>query len=283
MTADTPKPLPTGTGPIAEADQAQWLARSERQFIQDLRRKSPLTWALTLFGPPTLSAALLILLAICKGWAFAERLGITSLLTFFVFGRFVILGGDDPQLRLDPEFQATARFFTSAELMLLVVYLDLAVACVLVYHAGFLFKIPFVGVRLLRLVEDGQFMLRTQPWMRRLTLAGLIVFVMMPLPATGSVGGAIFGRLLGLTRRATYLGIALGSVLGSSIMYLGANLISKHIDRSSPLFMFSGIAAVVAIMLLLNWRYQRIKRRVMARAAAAGNPPSSPASRSEAA
>ncbi|MBX3385574.1 MAG: small multi-drug export protein [Phycisphaeraceae bacterium] len=271
--AVTPEPRPA-----ADADQASWLARSESAYIQDLRRKSPLIWFLTLFGPPVLSITLVTLAWVFKGWVFAKTLTITALLAFFVFGRFVILGGEDP------EFRETAKFFTTVELMMMVVYMDLAVACVLVYHAGFLFKIPFVGVRLLRLVEDGQFMLRTQPWMRRLTLAGLVVFVMAPLPATGSVGGAIFGRLLGLTRRATFLGIALGSVLGSSAVYLGANLVVKHIDRTNPFFALSGIAAVIAIIALLNWRYQRIKKRVMAREAAeAGNSPKPPASRSEAA
>jgi hypothetical protein len=44
-------------------------------------------------------------------------------------------------------------------------------------------------------------------------------------------------------------------------MYLGAGLINKYIDRDNPGLVIGGIAVIAALVLLLNWRYQRMKRR----------------------
>ena len=45
----------------------------------------------------------------------------------------------------------------------MVVYMDVMTAAMLVFHAGFLFRIPYLGERLLSLAEDGQFMLKLHP------------------------------------------------------------------------------------------------------------------------
>lgn len=117
------------------------------------------------------------------------------------------------------------------------------------------------GGKLKALVEDGQFILHSHPWMKRATFLGLVAFVMFPLAATGSVGGSIFGRLLGMSRLGTFTAIMIGNSLGCALMYFGSELITRHLDRDNPMLLIGGIAVVAAIIFLLNQRYRQFKAR----------------------
>lgn len=249
--------------PPTRAQQAD-LARDESRFTDNLRRTRPLAWAATLYGPFAATALLLAVLVVVKGLAWTRRLAIFAVVTFFFAGRFVILGGSAsgaavPDAGVD-DVVAPANI-TSLHLVLMVVWMDLMAAILLVCHAGFLFRIPFLGKRLAALVEDGQFILKSNPWMRRATFWGLVAFVLFPLAATGSVGGAIFGRLLGMSRLATFVGIMLGSILGCLLMYYFAGVINRNLDRDNPWLTIGGVIVIVGLILLLNIRYQQIKKR----------------------
>lgn len=231
------------------------LLLSEADFEAAFRRDHPVIWLVTLVGPLVITLAILAALWIVKGGGYVQRLLGSAVATFFFFGKFVILGGREG----GPA--AVQDFLTPFQLTLMVVYMDLLVASLLVFHAGFLFKLPFLGKRLVELVEDGSWILRSNPWMKRATFVGLVAFVMFPLAATGSVGGAIFGRLLGMSRPAAFFGIALGSVLGCGVMYYGAALVNRYLDRNDPVLQASGLAVAVTLIVLLNFRYRQMKAR----------------------
>jgi len=237
----------------------RWLQRqiqsAEEAFTISFRKQYPVVWWVTLVGPFVLSALIVVAVGVFAGWPWAGRLVGTATATFFFFGRFVILGGEAKSPEMD--------FFTPGQLAVLVTYMDMMVASLLVCHSGFLFRIPFFGPRMLALVEDGQYILRSNPWMKRLTFIGLVAFVMFPLASTGSVGGSIFGRLLGMSRTSAFIGVALGSVLGNGLMYLGANVINRYLDRNNPWLTIGGIAVVALLIFWLNYRYQRMKRQAM--------------------
>ncbi|WP_442508606.1 small multi-drug export protein [Novipirellula sp. SH528] len=219
------------------------------------RREYPIVWWLTLLGPLVLTASVVFFVWKIAGPRVVWRLISTSVATFFFFGKFVILGGSDGDL-LD-----AANFFTAEQLFLIVLYMDVMTGCLLVFHLGFLFKLPMVGEKLNELVQDGNFILKSNRWMKRATFLGLVAFVMFPLAATGSVGGSIFGRLLGLGRLATLIGIVVGSILGGGLMYFGSELITRYVGRDNPLLMVGGITVVAAILYLLNYRYRQLKER----------------------
>ena len=223
------------------------------------RSNYPFVWWLTLVGPFILTG--FILLAVWKFTSMSAmwRLLLTAVAYFFL-GKAVILGGSESNGLDSPSF------FATEQLVVLSLYMDAMTACVLAFHLGFLFRLPTVGTKLKALVEDGQFILNSNSWMKRATFLGLVAFVMLPLAATGSVGGAVFGRLLGMSRLWTFMGITLGNVLGCVLAYFCSELITRFIGRDNPMLWIGGIAAIVGIVFLLNHRYRQLKARQTATA-----------------
>jgi len=219
-----------------------------------LRKRNPLVWWLTLFTPFVLTPIVTAGLYLIQGPAYVNKLLATASATMFLLGRFVILGGRAESMP-DTKFP-----FSAWELSCLVVYMDLMVALLVVFHIGFLFRLPWLGRRLAVAAMEGRAILARQPWMRRLAFAATVAFVMFPLASTGSVGGGILARLCGMSRIAALVAIMLGSMLGCATMYLGAGLINRYLEKDSPVTVASGIALVLASILLLSWLYRRALR-----------------------
>jgi len=204
-------------------------------------------------GPILLTGGTLFLVWELAGPKAMWRLASTALVTFFFFGKFVILGG------VEGDLLEARKFYTAEQLVVLVLYMDVMTASVLAFHMGFLFRLPVVGGKLKALVNDGQFILQSNRWMKHATWLGLVTFVMFPLAATGSVGGSIFGRLLGMSRFGTLAAIAIGNTLGCVLMYFGSELITRHIDRYNPWLLIGGIIVIATIVSVLNHRYRQLK------------------------
>jgi uncharacterized membrane protein len=217
------------------------------------RRRYPLAWGATLYGPFIVTLFLLAILWFSTSWQFTSRLVTSTVLSIVALGRFIILSGSDGPLH---DFEGA---LSSGQLFLLLTYIDAMTALVLAFHIGFLFKMPVVGPRIAALVMDGQFILKSHPWMRRAAMVGLVAFVTFPLAATGSVGGSIFGRLLGLSRIRTFIGILIGSFLGNGQMYFFSDLMNKWIDKEHPVFAYGGFIVILLIVLLMEGRYRRLK------------------------
>ena len=234
--------------PDARADARA--AVEHDHFEQSLKQNRPLLWWSTLLAPFVVTLVILSGLSVANEPGYFGDLVVRIVMTFFFFGRFVILDGTGSPLSQ----------FSSEKLFLMVFYMDVMTACLLTFHAGFLFKLPFFGMKLRGLVDDGQIILRAHPWMRRTTFLAIVLFVMFPLAATGSIGGSLFGRLMGMSRWSTFVGVVLGSFLGCAAMYFGASLIAEYLDpHNNPLVRFGGIAFVVVIILALNHRYRKFK------------------------
>ena len=235
--------------PMNSQETEETAVRDETAFHRDY----PLVWFLTLVGPFALTAVALFVIYELAGMNAVWRLVSTAFATFFFFGKFVILGGSEGELL------EVREFYTAEQLVVLVLYMDVMTACVLTSHLGFLFRLPVLGGKLKTLVDDGQFILQSNRWMKRATFVGLVAFVMFPLAATGSVGGSIVGRLLGMSRLGTFTGIAIGNVLGCALMYFGSEVITRHLDRDNPMLLIGGIAVIAAIIFILNHRYRQLK------------------------
>lgn len=219
------------------------------------RERYPGIWGTTLFGPIVVSVSLLMMFVMVAGWEFTSRLVAMTALALWFFGRFIILSGSDVALQ---DFHGSMSSF---QLFMLICYLDAMVALVLAFHIGFLFRLPVVGPRVAALVTDGHFILESNPWMRRTTYLGLIAFVGFPLAATGSLGGSVFGRLLGLSRISTFCCIVTGSVIGNGLMYWFSDVLGSWIDKDHPAIKYGGVVVLLFVILLLERRYRHLKSR----------------------
>lgn len=267
MTASSPPTSPPAPQPPADHDSHHEILHAEVRFGDTLKRDYPLIWWATLIGPFVLTAATLGYLWFDRGWEFMVKLCGTALVTFFGLGRFVILLGSDQTAATASAIEGADRarfsFLTSTELLVMVTWMDLFVACLLIFHAGFLFRIPKLGPALLKLREEGEFFMSYQPWMRRFTFVGLVLFVAFPLAATGSVAGSIFGRLLGMSKLATCLALVAGTALGNGGMYLVGQAILAWVpffNPNNPWNLLLGAALIFGIIFLLGWRYTHLKR-----------------------
>ena len=238
-------------------DLGQRLRDSYSEFETRFRRMHPVLWWSSLLGPLFVSAVVLLAVFLLTGPDYTRRVLMMVVAALWFFGRFVILGGHDPDVA---EYSGG---MTSGELFCMVLYLDVTVAFLLAFHVGCLFKLPVVGPRIGALMADARFILDAQPWMRRAAFVGVLTFVSFPLQATGSVGGSLFGRMLGMSRVATFVAIVIGSVIGNGVMYLGSDLIGAYFDKNHPLVKYGGLVLIVLVIVLLNWWYQRTKRRYL--------------------
>lgn len=241
------------------------LAGEEARYGADLKRRHPIVWWATLAGPLGATAIMLAIAGISRGIDFMINLGVSAGMVFFGLGRAVLLLGRDKAQAVAelPEWQKFLASLTTEELLVLILWMDALTAFIMVFHASFIYRIPKVGPAMLALQEDGHFFLSQHPWMRRFAWAGLVAFVTFPFAATGSVGGSILGRLLGLTRRATLTGVIMGSVISTLTVYAFAATIKKspYFKSDSPVTMIGSIVLIVAIFAFINWRMGAMKKR----------------------
>jgi len=252
----SPSPIETarvaGQSPAAEVDRAVLLHQYEA-FERNFHREHFPLWVSTLVGPWVLTFLAMGLVYIIQGPRYARFLFGAALLSFTFAGRFVIPLQD----------AAAIGPLSPYDLFWMVTFQDVLVALFMAFHVGFLFKLPWIGPKILELTADGEMILSLQPWMRRLTFAGLIAFIAFPLAATGSVGGAIFGRLLGLSRWATFWGSVIGAFIGNAAMLYGSKILLHYLPADSWAVRLGGPLVVLAIIVFLERRYAAMKKQFL--------------------
>ncbi len=213
--------------------------------------------------PVAVAIALLILAGAFRGPAFAGMLVGKAILIFTVLGKFIVpLGAGGT---------GTIPDLSVWELAALVAYMDVSIATVLVYSLPRLYRVGRIGATLEDLAEHGLYLLERQRWLARVTMVGVIAFVMFPLTGTGAIGGSIFGRLLGLSARRTLVAIATGAMLGSFGMAVFAERVASIFTdevRGSWQFKVTGAAILGLMFAAVWWRGRRVTQQLRARRAA---------------
>lgn len=233
------------------------LVKSFSAFEAAFRKKFPVVWMATLLAPVVLTIGGLVVVGIISGgWEEPSKYVSHALATFFFFGRFIILFGAEGAT--SDKFEI---LLSPMQLFGLVTYMDFVTSLFVTFHMGVLFRIPYVGKKIAMLVWDGKFIMNVQPWVKRIAFFGLVLFVIFPTSTTGSIGGAIFGRLLGMSRWLTVSGVLVGSVLGNGLMYAFAKTINQYISPDDIWIKVVGIAVIVVGVLLLEVRYRFIKEK----------------------
>ncbi len=234
---------------IPDAREHERLLGSFLEFEKNFHKNYFPLWLGTLIGPPLLTVlAFEVVYVVCGPKFCWQLLGATGA-SFAILGRFSII---TPFPGLSP-----------TDLFWMVTFQDLMVALFFAFHVGFMFRVPWIGPKIAALSSDSEFILSHQPWMKRMTFLGLLAFIAFPLAATGSAGGAIFGRLLGLSRWAIFWGSTIGAVIGNAAMLFLVVVVKDSLpDKLEDSFIvkYGGIPIIISIIFLLERRYSSMKR-----------------------
>lgn len=258
-------PVPVVT---SESLRREEMIASLEQFEHRFRREQFGLWLASLVGPWLATLAYLGIYFLVTDSRHTWALLVAAALAFGAAGRFII-----PLQQTIPNLGEWSKLLTSEEMFWWVSFQDVMVALFLSVHIGFMFRLPVIGHKIAELTVDGELILSKHPWMRRFTFLGLLAFIAFPLAATGSAGGAIFGRLLGLSRRAIFWGSAIGGVIGNAAMYYLSKSILKYLPQDNWLVQWGGVVTIVAVIVFLERRYAAMKREFLKERAAAGAPP----------
>lgn len=156
-------------------------------------------------------AALLLLFGGASAWIFVERpenaswiwaqmLGLATLP-----GKYVIFSAVSSASPLGPW-----------PLAVLAVAVDFAVAATLAVGLGPLGRVPWIGPALRKAHDRAEEVLVEYPRLRRMAFWGVVIFVYLPLPASGSIGGTFIAQLVGLPRSRGLAAAVLGGALVSA-------------------------------------------------------------------
>jgi uncharacterized membrane protein len=251
-----------------QTESGRAVIESFEHFERQVWEFSKAFWFFTLLLPITLTVVVVVCIALIQGPNSAYKFVIAAVATALVLGRFVILFGQSAQATPPPveegsfwhEMYRELAQISSLELFLLVMYMDLVVAAFLAFHLGFMFRIPFFGPKAADLIGDTQTLVNERPWVKRASVLVLMVFVMFPTSSTGSVGGSIFGNLMGLRRFVTFAAIAVGSLFGNGLMYLLAGQFDKYIDKDAWWLKLTGVAFCLVLVIFLERRYRHMQK-----------------------
>lgn len=228
--------------PTCVEESAQLMSSLEHEADGLWKTSRPVA-LLTLTIPIWLTGVVLVFSYVFGGMALVKNLVVAAAASIPA-GRFIIWAGD-------------AGGFSALQFAFVIFYLDIIWAVVLTWHAGFLFHVPSVGPRLKGAVQEGTLLLKRNRWMKRLTVLSVLLFVMLPVSSTGSIGGSLLGRLLGLTRPATLSIVVLGSILGCAVMLAGAEALRPWFEQGGFAVRYGGLAVIVLFFFVLSRRYRR--------------------------
>jgi uncharacterized membrane protein len=110
-------------------------------------------------------------------------------------------------------------------------FLNTAAAFLYAYNLDLLERVPVIGPYLKRARHNvGQTLLH-HPWIRRMAEAGIVLFVLSPLPGSGQLGGCFIGRVIGLPRRTVFFVVTLAGVAVATLYAMSANYLAHVLDR----------------------------------------------------
>lgn len=254
---------PESTEIDSVAAKREEMIASLEHFEQRFRREQFGLWLATLIGPWLATVVYLGIYYLLTDGKRTWALMIAAVIAFVAAGRFII-----PLQETMPDLGKWSKYFGAEDLSKLspeemfwwVSFQDVIVALFLSVHIGFMFRLPWIGHKIAELTVDGELILSHHPWMKRFTFLGLLAFIAFPLAATGSAGGAVFGRLLGLNRAAIFWGSAIGGVLGNAAMYFLSAGMNEYLPQDSPIVKWGGVLIIILIIFFLERRYAAMKR-----------------------
>jgi len=166
-------------------------------------------------------------------------------------GKYVIFSGLVPGAPLAPWGLAA-----------LAVLVDFVIATSLAMFLGLLARWPFAARRLKAVHERTEAVLTEYPRLRRMAFLGTMLFVYLPLPASGSIGGTCLGQLVGLSRGSTVAAVTLGGALVSATFAWLATTIGAKAEAmaQNPWVVAGAVVGFAGFVWVGWWRLKRALR-----------------------
>jgi hypothetical protein len=177
-----------------------------------------------------------------SGWIWGEIIGLASFP-----GKYLIFAALIPKSPLTPW-----------EVAVLATTTDVALALSLAIGLGWLGGISFIERTLKRMHDRAQDVLDGFPRLKRMAFWGVVLFVFLPLPASGAIGGTFVGQFLGLTRTAGVVAVTVGGILVSIAFATLAEVMGKRAQELIDNKWVTGIS-LAAFAVFAWWAWKRIR------------------------
>jgi len=198
----------------------------------------------------------------------AYELMILSAASLFWFGTTVIftpilgveLAGGTRGLEL-PLVNTTIEIHLGVwDIGLWLMFLNTAAAFLYAYNLDLLERVPGIGPYLQRARKNAGATLEHYRWIRRLAEAGIVIFVLSPLPGSGQLGGCFVGRVIGLSKRTIFLVVSLAGVAVAALYSMFAGYLARTLDTAEV----SGWTRVagLAVVIVLAWLIFKLLRHL---------------------
>jgi uncharacterized membrane protein len=147
--------------------------------------------------------------------------------------------------------------------------LDTCTGVLLIYGLGSLERIGVVSGWLTKVRGHAELVVQAYPWMRRLAVISVALFVLFPVTGTGAIAATFLGILLGLGRFETIGAISLGGFLGGFGMALAVVrfkglLLWIHGVQSAPAVKYALTASLALLVAAGFFWLNRVYKRVLA-------------------
>ena len=188
---------------------------------------------LYLFAPLVLSAAALGVLYLATSKQYAAAVLAAGLLSLFGAGTTVIFATTIVPLDWIPGLGELEFKLPPWEIAFVVMWVNAISAWWYVYNIDLFERLPKLGPYLRNARRNAVATLKDRPWIRRWATVGVGLFVVTPLPGSGALGGALMGRIIGVSRRATWLSVALAGIIVSVGYAYAATSLGKTLDAGN--------------------------------------------------
>ncbi len=198
-----------------------------------------------LLGPLTLTASIWFLLYVFsddKRWTYdllkAGGASLFGLGTTVVFGKAVL---------------GEHLFLSTWDLAFVVMYVNAVSAWFYAYNLDLGQRVPGIGPYLARARANAVATLRERPWIRRFSTIGVGLFVITPLPGSGALGGCIMGRIIGISKLASFLSVTCAGVV-VAYAYASAARKLEPLVLHAPLWLkiLTGLLALLLMYYLIR-------------------------------
>lgn len=136
-----------------------------------------------------------------------------------------------------------------------IVTIDMTLAVLISFNFDLLLKIPFLGPLLKFFTAKTNVVLQKRPWIKGLSIGGLLIFMYVPFMGSSAINTSIIGRLLSIHPKVLLPVVLVGSVLATLTVAIGARAIIDlwFVD---PIYAVGAVAGVIVacILIYMGWK-----------------------------